>query len=64
MSEIIMNEVAISSHLHRTGDSEFSLAEGKMLKIETSPNGETIFNSSVPAGKVWEITVYLQINEI
>jgi len=62
-NEIIMNEVVIPGHAHRTGDTSFVLSENKELKIETSPNGDNMFSGVVPAGKTWNVTVYLRIDE-
>ena len=45
------------------GDERFTLAAGKELKIETSPDGEEILETTVPAGKSWEVTVGVSIVE-
>lgn len=39
------------------------LEAGKNLKIETSPQGEELFNREVPVGKTWEVHVTVQIVE-
>ena len=45
------------------GSVDFSLAAGKTLSIETSPNGEEILNLTVPAGKSWAVSVSVSIHE-
>lgn len=47
----------------RSGVGTFTVAAGKSLKIETTPDGEEILNSTVPAGKVWEVTVVVSLTE-
>ena len=41
-----------------------SLAAGKSLKIETSPNGAEILDEEVPAGKAWTVSVNVTIREV
>lgn len=45
------------------GSVDFSLATGKTLKIETSPNGEEILDLTVPVGKSWDVSISVSINE-
>lgn len=45
------------------GDDVFDLAAGKTLKIETSPNGEELLSRTVPEGKTWHVTVFVEICE-
>ena len=41
------------------------MTTGQILKIESSPDGEELFNLTVPAGKQWiEIDINLDIVEI
>ena len=46
-----------------TGDDTFTLAAGKSLKVESSPNGEEHYDDTVPEGKSWSVTVFLRIEE-
>jgi len=45
------------------GTGYFSMAAGKTLKVETSPQGEDLLNEQVPAGKVWTVVVSVSITE-
>jgi len=47
----------------KTGDDQFILAAGKALKVETSPQGSELLNVEVPAGKQWDVVVYVRIVE-
>jgi|TARA_Y100000310_G_scaffold44408_1_gene41473 hypothetical protein len=57
-----MELTAIGHKLEKSGNTEFSAAAGKTVKIETSPGGEDILSATVPAGKVWaaHVTVYIE----
>ena len=37
------------------------LPAGKKFKIETSPSGEELVNETVPAGKVWKISIGIKV---
>lgn len=54
---------AVPASKSYTGVKRFTITAGKTLKIETSPNGETIHEGLVPAGKSWSVTVTLGIIE-
>lgn len=45
------------------GAAKFSLAAGKSLKIETSPDGDEILNVEVPEGESWIVTVEVVIDK-
>ena len=45
------------------GSGMVVLVAGKRLRIETSPNGEEILDEEVPEGKVWALSINVQINE-
>jgi len=45
------------------GDDVFELAEGQILKIESSPDGEEHYEGTVPEGKSWAVTLFLRIEE-
>ncbi len=48
---------------HSAGAETFSLASGKSLKIEISPNGEELLNVEAPDGEDWVVTVEVIINK-
>lgn len=45
------------------GDEDFTLTAGKSLKIESSPGGDEHFDMTVPAGKTWNVRVFVRIEE-
>ena len=45
------------------GEATFTAAAGKNVKIETSPVGEDILDVTVPVGKLWTITVGIDVRE-
>ena len=47
----------------KKGDDVFQLSAGKSLKIESSPDGEEHFDDVVPEGKVWNVDIFLKIEE-
>ena len=61
---IQLNTNAVLAKTHSTGDDSFYLTESQTLKIETTPHGEDVYEGTVPVGKVWEVRMYLQIDEI
>lgn len=46
------------------GHQDLELFEGKILKMETSPNGEEFLNITVPPGKQWNVEISVNITEI
>lgn len=42
---------------------DIELAAGKSLKIETSPQGDELIDTEVPEGKVWKISIGINITE-
>ena len=50
-------------HTQKYAIGTVALAAGKTLKVETSPAGEEILTAVVPAGKVWSITIVIDITE-
>ena len=62
-NEMVLNEVPTRSITHSGGVVGMILAAGKTLKIETSPNGDDILDTEVPVGKVWNISISVQIDE-
>lgn len=58
-----VTQAARSAIKHYNGTDDFSITSGKSLNIETSPRGEEIVNETVPAGKVWEVSVTVSIKE-
>ncbi len=60
---INLNILVVTAKTIFTGDDNFQLAAGKHLKVETSPNGVDIYDGVVPAGKSWNVTVFMRIEE-
>jgi hypothetical protein len=59
-------EVTDQSFPAKTGyliHDSVEIPAGKTLKMDTSPNGEEIVNSTVPSGKVWNVIVHFEITE-
>jgi len=50
-------------HTQKYAVGTVALVAGKTLKIETSPAGEEILTAVVPAGKVWSITIVIDVTE-
>ena len=42
----------------------FDIGPGKTLKIETTPDGTELLNETVPAGKVWKLTLQVRVAEV
>lgn len=61
---IILSEETRTAKTVRQGSDSFTLAAGKILKIETSPDGEEILNETVPTGKVWTVIVSVHVREV
>ena len=47
----------------KVGDENFTLAAGKVLKVETNPDGEELLTVEVPPGTQWDVVVYVSIVE-
>jgi len=47
----------------KQGSGMVTATAGQILSIETSPAGEELLNAEVPAGKVWQVTVNVSIQE-
>jgi len=60
---IELSNTNISAKLLKVGDGNFEMVAGKVLKIETSPSGSEFLNATVPLGKVWQVLVYVSIEE-
>lgn len=57
-------ELTVSNHeVYMCGSEEFMATAGQGVKIETSPNGESILEETVPEGKVWACKVWVEITE-
>jgi len=59
-----VERAAVSARTDATGTYSFDCAAGKNLKIETSPAGEEILNTDVPAGKQRTYTVTVTYVEV
>lgn len=58
-----LSETNVSACKVMSGGEIENLAAGKTIKIETSPEGEEILEETVPAGKAWEVRIYISITE-
>ena len=54
---------ALPARTTKTGNDTFTVAAGKRLIVETSPQGDEILDVEVPAGKTWTVTVNVYIQE-
>ena len=54
---------AVTERNVHTGTERFTVAAGKDLKIETSPQGEGILSVTVPIGKLWDVSISISITE-
>ena len=54
---------ALPARTTKTGNDTFTVAAGKHLIVETSPQGDEILDVEVPAGKTWTVTVNVYIQE-
>ncbi len=61
---IVLAEETRTAKTAKFGNDTFSLTAGKVLKIETSPDGEEVLNETVPSGKTWSVTVSVYIREV
>jgi len=61
---IDLSEIVVTAKVVHTGDDTFQLTAGKILNIESSPEGEEYYKGTVPDGKVWNVTVFLKIEEV
>jgi len=59
-----LRDMSVKARSIQAGNSAFVATDGQVVKIETSPQGEEILNLTVPEGKVWSISVNLQITEV
>jgi len=50
-------------HLQKSAAGVFVVPAGKTLKIETSPQGDEILSATVPKGKVWSVSIVIDISE-
>ena len=61
-----LNGMILDLPARRLGTTEtidFTVAAGKDLKIETSPDGATIASGTVLEGKVWTVKLVIHIDE-
>lgn len=47
-----------------SGSDNVEVTEGKSLKIETSPQGDTVLDIECPTGKIWSAYIRIYITEI
>ena len=60
---IELGKTEVDAHNTLTGDNEFTVLAGQSLRVETSPDGSDILNEECPAGKSWEVYVFVRITE-
>jgi len=61
---ITLTTRTIPEQVIKSGSEDaLEVVAGKSLKIETSPDGIDILDEEVPAGKVWVVTISVQIKE-
>lgn len=46
-----------------TGSTSIEIPAGKILKLQSSPNGEEFGSGTVPIGKRWAVKVIVSIEE-
>jgi len=63
MAELALEEETLPARTTYQGSTSVSLAAGKNLKIETSPDGEELLNTNVPAGKSWLVSINVYVQE-
>jgi len=56
-------DTTIVASIRKLGVAQLDVIAGKSLKIETSPQGEEVFNIKVPIGKVWHVEISVLITE-
>lgn len=49
---------------YMAGSEEFIATAGQSVKIETSPDGESILDGIVPEGYEWACKVWVEITEV
>jgi len=60
---MVIELVESSEHKKMAGADTFEVTAGKTLKVETMPDGTEYLSVEVPAGKVWTVSVYVDIKE-
>ena len=60
---IELGRTAVGAYDQLIGGSEFEVAAGQSLKIETSPDGEEVLDEECPVGKAWAVYVFVKIVE-
>lgn len=58
-----LNTFSVPASVKKAGQGRYTVAPGKSLKIETSPQGEEILEAGPPAGKQWTVTLKVNIEE-
>ena len=61
MNEITLDTTSSPPFNKSVGDTNFTLLAGETLKIETSPDGDDILDIEVPAGKAWDVSIFVKI---
>lgn len=60
---ITLTTESVPASTHKRGYDDVSMSAGQHLKVETTPDGEELLDAVVPAGKVWTISVVVDIQE-
>ena len=59
-----LNDISqVAQTIYFGHQNSINATSGQTLSIETSPSGSEILNAEVPAGKNWDIEIWLQIVE-
>ena len=58
-----LKDISVEARSVQAGYQLFSVAAGKTLTIETSPQGEDILSVEVPGCKEWVVQINVQITE-
>ena len=63
---IVLSETEVTACTVFVGDDTFALVAGEKLRIQKGPAGSPtdVYFDTVPAGKTWNVTVYLRIDEV
>ena len=61
---IVFETVYPTGTIVKSGGETFEVAAGKNLKLETSPEGVTYLNDTVPVGKKWIANISVSVKEV
>jgi len=66
MAVMVLTDDSFPAISRRQCGTKISLAAGKRLKIETSPQGEELLDVQVPSGESWTVnlSVYVVVESV